>query len=41
MAVDKSAWMIQRDGKQVGEWYFMKGRNVTVKKTMKPFSVLL
>ena len=25
------------DGKQGGEWYFMKGRNVTVKKNHKAF----
>ena len=29
------------DGKQGGEWYFMKGSNVTVKKIIKPFFVLL
>ena len=24
-----------------GEWYFMKGRNVTVKKVIRPFFALL
>ena len=26
-----------RDGKQEGEWYLMKGRNITVKKIIKLF----
>ena len=28
-------------GKQRGEWFLMKGHNVTVKKIIKPFFVLL
>ena len=34
-------FLMLRDGKHGGEWYFMKCRNVTVKKIIKPFFVLL
>ena len=34
-------FVMLRDGKPGGEWYFMKGHNVTVKKIINPFFVLL
>ena len=37
-------FVMSRDGKEGGEggqWYFMKGRNVTAKKSLSLFSVLL
>ena len=35
--VGLSIFLMLRDGKQGGEWYFIKGRNVTVKKIIKDF----
>ena len=29
-------FVMLRDGKQEGEWYFMKGRHIKVKKIIKP-----
>ena len=37
-------FVMSRDGKQGGgggQWYFMKGRNVTAEKSLSLFSVLL
>ena len=36
-----SVFVMLRDRKQGDEWHFMKGRNVTVKKIINPFFVLL
>ena len=34
-------FVMLRDGKQWGEWYLKKSRDVTVKKIIKPFFALL